>query len=534
MNPTLSNRQQYNLSTGAAPTQTSPTSIMATGVNAPITPIVPLPVPSSTVVDSPIKVGTIGTQPSTLPVVTKSAPYTAPSVINPVTGTVDSYNPDGTLAAPQGASQNGTPSNDNSSVVDYLKANLEKIQGKGAETTQLQNDNQLAQKTQASTDAYNAYNTAKVDLQQRVAAIYDQPGISREQAQQQAAEVFRVGNANLANLAIISQAATGNLQATQQIIKDRLDAEFAPIDDYINYATKYLQLNENDLTESQKIALTEKIKLEDENRNAIRSSKEIALKAAAENGAPASVLAQIDRATTPTEVYTALGQYGSNALDRQYKQAQLANIQSEISTRKAQAEQAANTLPPVIQARVQTVAGQFDNEQAVKNFQTIAETVDSVKNAGKSPTDDIQRVYAVAKVFDPNSAVREGEYKTVQDYATSLLQRVGLKANRVFNNDGFLTDEARKFIDNSLDNRLASSKKAYDNIYKSYGERIDKVTGKSDGTQYITDYSKAFQPDYSQYQSQLKPNEILVKDKSGQIGAIPVTEFDAKLYTKVQ
>lgn len=175
----------------------------------------------------------------------------------------------------------------------------------------------------------------------------------------------------------------------------------------------------------------------------------------------------------------------SAALDIQLKQAQLAKT-------KAETQAAVSSLPGPVQTRVQGVAGQFDSEQAVKNYQTSAEAIDALNNAGTSPTDDISRIYAFAKVMDPNSVVREGEYKTVQDYSTALIQRIGLKVKRVFDNSGFLTDEARTFMKTTLDNRLASSKKAFDNIYDEYGRRIDKITGKSDGKDYLTDYSRAF------------------------------------------
>lgn len=234
---------------------------------------------------------------------------------------------------------------------------------------------------------------------------------------------------------------------------------------------------------------------------------------------PLSVINQLNTAKTPNEAYTILQANGINLVnpaEQAYKYAQAAkmNAESRISN---------SGLPAQVQTRVQSVASQFDNEQAVKNYQTIAETVDAVKNAGNTPTDDIQRIYGVAKVFDPNSAVREGEYKTVQDYATSLLQRAGLKANRVFNNDGFLTPEARKFINDTLDNRLASSKKAYQNIYDSYGERINKITGAKDGNQYITDYSAAFKnkilisPDGTQQVdiSELTPEQIKEAENAG-------------------
>lgn len=145
-----------------------------------------------------------------------------------------------------------------------------------------------------------------------------------------------------------------------------------------------------------------------------------------------------------------------------------------------------------VQTRVQSLAGQFDNEQVVRNYNTIAESVHAAKTAGSSPTDDIQRVYAFAKVMDPNSAVREGEYKTVQDYSQALLQAYGLKAKRVFDNTGFLTPQARTFLQSTLNKRLESSKQNYDNIYNEYGRRINKITGGTDGKEYITDYGKAF------------------------------------------
>lgn len=139
---------------------------------------------------------------------------------------------------------------------------------------------------------------------------------------------------------------------------------------------------------------------------------------------------------------------------------------------------------------INSIAQSFDNEPTVKQYNTIAETVDSVKNSGITPTDDIQRIYAFAKVMDPTSAVKEGEYETIQKYATSLLQRYGLNAKRVFTNSGFLTDEARNFILNSLNNRLASSRTSYDNTFKQYQQRIDKVN--SGQFNSLTDYGQAF------------------------------------------
>lgn len=185
-----------------------------------------------------------------------------------------------------------------------------------------------------------------------------------------------------------------------------------------------------------------------------------------------------------------------------------------------------------MQSALTQVASQFDNEITVKNYQTIAQTVDAVKNLGITPTDDIRRVYAVAKVFDPNSAVREGEYKTVQDYATSLLQRAGLKANRVFNNDGFLTQEARTFIDNTLKNELSSSTKAYQNVFTGYQKKIDEIK-KGKATAGLVDYSAAFNSPSSTSDNSSQFDYLTPQVKtSGSNAYIPRSEWDKVSGTK--
>ena len=166
-------------------------------------------------------------------------------------------------------------------------------------------------------------------------------------------------------------------------------------------------------------------------------------------------------------------------------------------------------LSPSLQATVRTIIGQFDNEQTVKNYQTSAEAIDALKTAGSSPTDDIQRIYAFAKVMDPNSVVREGEYKTIQDYSTALLERVGLKARRIFDNSGFLTQEARGFMLRTLQNRLSSSERAQKNIYNEYARRINKITGGTDCAEYLTDYSKPFVTQKQELPQQMVKNNVI-------------------------
>ena len=73
--------------------------------------------------------------------------------------------------------------------------------------------------------------------------------------------------------------------------------------------------------------------------------------------------------------------------------------------------------------RVMQIANQFDNEPIVKNYNVIAEGQNFVKSLGTGAKgnagDDQALLYSFAKVMDPGSVVREGEYATVQKYSQS-------------------------------------------------------------------------------------------------------------------
>ncbi len=167
----------------------------------------------------------------------------------------------------------------------------------------------------------------------------------------------------------------------------------------------------------------------------------------------------------------------------------------DISNAKQAALDAKNELPKAVAGRVAQIANQFDGEDIVKQYNTIAGQVGYVKNLGDTPTDDQARIYAFAKVMDPSSSVREGEYKTVQDYAQAVVSKYATGAKRIFDNSGLLTPEARNLIKDTLDKRASIVEKQYDNLSKEYGRRIENVGAPAGtGLNYITNYKGAFDP----------------------------------------
>ena len=164
-------------------------------------------------------------------------------------------------------------------------------------------------------------------------------------------------------------------------------------------------------------------------------------------------------------------------------------IENSLALAKLQQDKTAGGLTPAqINTTVNSIAGAFDNEQTVKDYNVIKRQVQVFNSLGESATDDIQRVYAFAKIADPTSAVKEGEYNSIEKYSQALLQRVGLKVSRVFLATGILTPEARTAMSTTIQKSLDAAKTSYDQVYNEYQRQIqDAYSGKPRQiTQYTT------------------------------------------------
>lgn len=163
-------------------------------------------------------------------------------------------------------------------------------------------------KQQNYIDSFNQYQSKKVSYDQQVERIYNEPGITREQATQQVGEISRRNNADLANMAVITQAAQGNYQAALDIVDRKIKAEFDPIQQQIDNLGKFLETNNADLTSSEKVALENtRFQLQTNMTNLI-SAKQNAHQFALQQGIQdPRVLQAIDNAQTPADVYTAVG-----------------------------------------------------------------------------------------------------------------------------------------------------------------------------------------------------------------------------------
>lgn len=182
---------------------------------------------------------------------------------------------------------------------------------------------------------------------------------------------------------------------------------------------------------------------------------------------------------------------------RQPGDPELKDIQKQIAEMRLQQMQQSG-LSPRVQSAVGSQAKGWDSLPIVKTTQKQAEAVsfsDSLDPNTKNPADDQALIYAFAKAMDPDSVVREGEYATVQKYAQSWAESFGFNAARIFSNTTFLTSQARANMKKTIRARYMAGKSQYDNVRRSYAQKINKLTGQQDGEQYLTDYGGGFPAD---------------------------------------
>lgn len=143
-----------------------------------------------------------------------------------------------------------------------------------------------------------------------------------------------------------------------------------------------------------------------------------------------------------------------------------------------------------VQSTVNQIAANLDNEPIIKSYNIAKEGFNTVSSIGantKNPADDIAFIYAFAKIMDPGSVVREGEYNTIQKYAQSWADTFGFKAKRVFSNTNFLSSDAKQKMLNSLAPKVQSLTDQYNQVRSEYQRQIDDAYAGKPRT--VTDYT---------------------------------------------
>ncbi len=230
-----------------------------------------------------------------------AAPLTVPPATPTITNTPTVTAPTGTTTSTTGVAT--IPTGSSTDTQSYIRSQLgvlgNELGTKGAAETALQNSTDLADKTTQATNDYNTYNQAKLNLAQAVEKMQNE-NPTGEFGGARAAEIAkfqREGNANLANLAVIAQSSQGLLSAAQKTIDDKISAQFQPITDQIDFLTKFANVNNNDLTDSQKTQITANVDKVKTESAAVQTAASDIHQTLLKNGAPASAYSKVDQIT---------------------------------------------------------------------------------------------------------------------------------------------------------------------------------------------------------------------------------------------
>lgn len=211
------------------------------------------------------------------------------------------------VPAPPATPETGT------SILDQIYSLIGKDATKGAVTEELNTEQDIAGKTKAVNDINNQILSTAKAYDDKIKEIEANAGGTFGGAVgQNVANMTRLKNNDMANLYIIKSAANGDLETAQSIVDSKVKAEFEPIEQQIALLSQFYDLNPN-------LGAKDKLDLEAEQMkiNDLQAAYSDALRVAASNGAPASVLSAIDAAVheegaTEADVYAAAGSYYKN------------------------------------------------------------------------------------------------------------------------------------------------------------------------------------------------------------------------------
>lgn len=266
---------------------------------------------------TPINVDTLGTgssAPITLPPTT---PYTPPVTnVSAPAGTTVGTNGQATVTPPPPA---------NKSAVDAVTGLINKLGTEGDTQNNLETQAGTAQLLAQKTADFNAYNQAKIDQTNTIAAMrssnpegQDKFGVDAAVAKYQLES-----DAHISNLAIQSQISSGNYTDAENTITQKLDAMFTPIKDQISALTSLSTLENNDMSDSEKQqAQTQADQLKTDSANVQQTASDLS-KLLVSNSTYSQVApkfdqinqdyinGKIDAATAQNEMYAAAAQYAT-------------------------------------------------------------------------------------------------------------------------------------------------------------------------------------------------------------------------------
>jgi hypothetical protein len=115
---------------------------------------------------------------------------------------------------------------------------------------------------------------------------------------------------------------------------------------------------------------------------------------------------------------------------------------------------------------------EFNALPEVKNYRTVVPIVQSIQNAKDTQAGDLDFIYAVGKILDPESVVREGEMNLVIKTGSPLERFKGAVSGVM--GGGRLTPTIRNNLLQMLNSRVGEIKRGYDSAESMYRRNAER------------------------------------------------------------
>lgn len=282
---------------------------------------------SSGISSEPVSAGIVGTaNPLALPTIPTSSTATA------LSGMADGVK-QGALNQQLKADELAKTNAKNSSQNDFATT-VNDILGVQSNVANAEAQAGLPQKGQSLTDATNRLEASQRAQVNELRTIDEQMGIGSEGAALQKQAINRKYAYEQADLALIQSAANRDFATAQSIVNRKIELQLEPLKTKLDYFKQVNIDNREDLTKSQQNTLSNQEKQAQREyetaktlAETLESTKLGVLKNAAEQGAPASVIAAINSSESAGAALTSAGIYGGDFK----RQLEIRKLQKEIN-----------------------------------------------------------------------------------------------------------------------------------------------------------------------------------------------------------
>lgn len=250
-----------------------------------------------------------------------------------------------------------------SSLKDF-STTLNELLGTTASRADLEANANIPELSKMSNEAFTALQASQRAQKKTIENIYNNPSLTREQANQQVSEINRKFALEQADLSINYDVANRNYTSAQATIDRKLELALEPLKYKLDAYKFIYSENKDAFTTAEKRQYEALIRNEERTYNEEKSNKESInniLLEAAKNGASQSVLSQISNSTSANEALIAGSKYMSNPIDNAIKYKQLEKLNQEIKAGNITLNN------PVVQGSTQELAQKMMNSATQKS-----------------------------------------------------------------------------------------------------------------------------------------------------------------------